>query len=207
VGGLAGETAQQSFGGGGAGPDRGRVLDHQIVVVLDDLGTDRTGQRWAEQRVGEAVGVAGQVQLHRVDLLEAGDQVEVQQPGDAETNETGSMRIHKVGLQLHVGAVPHGALDHRVDLGGRAGQQLTRDGHRADGVDHPVDQNASFGPFVPRVPLREDVLIEGGKWVESEATAVVPSPHSQVCRAAKVALAMTRATSQAPATDKNLRRA
>ena len=31
------------------------------------------------------------------------------------------------------------------------------------------------------------------KWVESDATAVVPSPHSAAWRAAKVALAMTRA--------------
>lgn len=34
------------------------------------------------------------------------------------------------------------------------------------------------------------------KWVESDATAVVPSPHSQDWRAAKVALAITRATSR-----------
>ena len=32
------------------------------------------------------------------------------------------------------------------------------------------------------------------KWVESEATALLPSPHSQDWRAAKVALAFVRAT-------------
>jgi hypothetical protein len=31
------------------------------------------------------------------------------------------------------------------------------------------------------------------KWVESDATAVEPSPHSQAWRAANVALAITRA--------------
>lgn len=34
------------------------------------------------------------------------------------------------------------------------------------------------------------------KCVESDATAVEPSPHNQDWRAAKVALAMTRATSR-----------
>ena len=38
------------------------------------------------------------------------------------------------------------------------------------------------------------------KCVESDATAVVPSPHSAACRAAKVALAMTRAASRQAST-------
>jgi hypothetical protein len=40
------------------------------------------------------------------------------------------------------------------------------------------------------------------KWVESEATAVLPSPHSQVWRAAKVALAICAAISRAVSTDR-----
>jgi hypothetical protein len=38
------------------------------------------------------------------------------------------------------------------------------------------------------------------KCVESDATAVVPSPHRAVCLAAKVALAMIRATSRQDST-------
>jgi hypothetical protein len=38
------------------------------------------------------------------------------------------------------------------------------------------------------------------KWVEPEATAVLPSPHNQRWRAAKVALAITRAICRAPST-------
>ena len=38
------------------------------------------------------------------------------------------------------------------------------------------------------------------KCVESEATAVVPSPHNALCRAANVAFAMIRATSRQAST-------
>src|SRR5438309_1869759 len=65
-----------------------------------------------------------------VDLLEPGDQVEFQQPGDAEPDERGAVGIDVVGLDAHAGAVPHRALDHGVHLGGRALQELAVNRHR-----------------------------------------------------------------------------
>jgi len=41
----AGEPAQDGLGGGGAGPDRGGVLDHLVVLLGDDVPADRAGQR------------------------------------------------------------------------------------------------------------------------------------------------------------------
>jgi hypothetical protein len=64
-----------------------------------------------------------EVQLHLVDLFEPGDQVEAQQPGDAEPDEAGAVGIDSVGLQAHLGAVPHRALDHGVDLRGPGTRQ------------------------------------------------------------------------------------
>src|SRR6266511_1921139 len=47
-----------------------------------------------------------------------------------------------VALDLHRGAVPHRALDHRGDLGRRTGQQLRMDGHRLP-FNVPVDEHAA----------------------------------------------------------------
>jgi hypothetical protein len=58
VGGLGGEPAQQRLGGGGAQPDRGRVLHHQVVVVLDDVPAHWPGQRRGEHGVGVLAAAA-----------------------------------------------------------------------------------------------------------------------------------------------------
>jgi hypothetical protein len=163
VGDVFGEPAQDRLCAGGPQPDRGRVLDHRVVLRLDDVPADRPGQRGLQQRVGASVALPGQVQLHLVDLLEPGDQVEVQQPGDAEPDERGAVGIDVVGLDAHVGAVPHRALDHGVHLGGRALQELAVNRHRPGGVDCPVDRDAPFCPAVAGVPFGEDVLVEGRK--------------------------------------------
>jgi hypothetical protein len=44
------------------------------------------------------------------------NQVEAQQPGDTEADVAGAVRVDVVGLDLHVGAVPHRTFDHRVHL-------------------------------------------------------------------------------------------
>jgi hypothetical protein len=88
-------------------------IRHQVVVVLDDVPADRAGQRRRERGVGVLVAAARHAQLHRGDLLEPGDQVEVQQPGDAEPDEAGAVGVDGVLLDLHVRAVPHRPLDHR----------------------------------------------------------------------------------------------
>src|SRR6266536_6440686 len=49
--------------------------------------------------------------------------------------------VDVVGLHVHGGAVAHGALDHRGDLGRRAVEELGVDGHRFS-LDVPVDQHA-----------------------------------------------------------------
>ena len=92
-------------------------------LLLDEVPADRAGQRRGQLRVG--VGFAGDrpVQPHLVDLLDPGQQVEAQQPGDAEPDLGLAMGVDVVALDVHGGAVPHRALDHRGDLG-RGGPQV-----------------------------------------------------------------------------------
>ena len=80
--------------------------------------------------------------------------------------------------------------------------------HRPAALNRPVDRST------PRLPPRyrecHSVKMFWSKavtWVESLATAVVPSPHSHIWRAAKVALAIARAASRQAGTVKYRRRA
>jgi len=84
VGGGAGEPGQQRLGGGGAVLDRGGIPDDLVVAGVDQVPADRPGQRRAQPRPGAGVVGGGPVQLDLVDLLDARQQVDVQQPGDAE---------------------------------------------------------------------------------------------------------------------------
>lgn len=68
-----------------------------------------------------------------------------------------AVRVNVIGFHGHVGAVVDRAVDHRVDLRGRAVQQLRVDHHRAL-LDVPVDQYAAT--TVTGMPLGEHVLIE-----------------------------------------------
>ena len=65
-------------------------------------------------------------------------------PWDAEPDEAGAVGVDEVLLDLHAGAVPHRPLDHRVDLGGGAADQLAVHGHRPGHVDRPVDQDTAL---------------------------------------------------------------
>lgn len=89
MGDIAGEPPQDRLGRGGSQPDRRRILDHRIELLADQIPSDRTGQRRLQQRVRLTGAFVGQVQLHVVDLLESGDEVEPEQPGDAEPDERG----------------------------------------------------------------------------------------------------------------------
>jgi hypothetical protein len=122
------------------------------------MPADRAGQRRGEPRVGVRVASHGPVQLDLVDRLDARQQVEVQQPGDAEPDLRLAMAVCVVVLDIHGGAVPHGALDHRGDLGGGAVDQLGVDGQRLL-LHVPVDEHPSAA--VARVPLGEQVLVVG----------------------------------------------
>jgi len=53
-----------------------------------------------------------------------GQQLEAEQLGEGEAHEAGAVGVGVVGLDLGVGAVPQQALDHRGDLGRRAGLEL-----------------------------------------------------------------------------------
>jgi hypothetical protein len=86
----------------------GGVLHHQVVVVLDQVPTDRVGQGGPQPRVGVQAARLGQVQLATVDLLDPWQQVEAQEPGDSEPDERLAVGVDIVGFDLHVGAVPHG---------------------------------------------------------------------------------------------------
>ena len=68
------------------------------------------------------------------------------------------MRVGVVGLDVHGGAVPHRALDHRGDLGGGAVDQLGVDGQGLL-LHVPVDEHPAAA--VARVPLGEQVLVVG----------------------------------------------
>lgn len=57
VGSVAGESAQDCLGRRSPRTDRGRILDHLVVLLGDEFPADRAGQRRAELRVG--VRVAG----------------------------------------------------------------------------------------------------------------------------------------------------
>ena len=86
VGRGAGEAAQDRLGRSGALTDRGGVLDHLVVVLLDQVPADRAGQRRGQERVGVGLPSDQTVQADLVDLLDPGEQVEPQQSGDAEAD-------------------------------------------------------------------------------------------------------------------------
>ena len=81
-----GEAAQDRLSARGAGPDRGRVLDHLVVLLGDDVPPDRPRQRRRQPRV--RVGFAGgrAVEPDLVDPLDPREQVEAEEPGDAEAD-------------------------------------------------------------------------------------------------------------------------
>ena len=95
-----------------------------------------------------------------VDPLDARQQLEAEQPGDAEADLGLTVAVGVVRLDLHRGAVPHCPFDHRGDLGGGAGDQLRVDRHGL-AFDVPVDEHAAAA--VARVPLGEDVLVVGAE--------------------------------------------
>jgi len=68
-----------------------------------------------------------------------------------------TLGVDVVAFDLHGGAVPDRAVDHRGDFGCGAGDQLRVDGHRF-AFDVPVDEHAAAA--VAGVPFGEDVLIE-----------------------------------------------
>jgi hypothetical protein len=69
------------------------------------------------------------VQPGLVDPLDPGQQVEAEQPCDAEPDFGLAMRICVAGVDLYRGAVPHDALDHRGEPVDGLTVALGVDGH------------------------------------------------------------------------------
>ncbi len=109
---------------------RGGVLDHLVVLLLDQLPADRPRQRSAERRPARR-GVGGAVQADAADVLQAGQQLEVEQLGEREPDHRGAMGVDVLGLDLGVRAVPQKALDYRRDLGRRTALELGVDAERS----------------------------------------------------------------------------
>jgi hypothetical protein len=78
------EPAQDGLGGGGADPDRGRILDHLVVLFGDPVPPDGAGHRRFQVRPQVGFAGGGAVELRLVDPFDAGQQVEPQQLRDAE---------------------------------------------------------------------------------------------------------------------------
>ena len=53
-------------------------------LLIDQIPPDRACKGRGQQRVAVDAALVGQVELHVVDLFEAGDQVESEQPGGAD---------------------------------------------------------------------------------------------------------------------------
>src|SRR5262249_12049422 len=87
-----------------------------VVAGVDQVPADRPGQRRAQPWPGAWVAGGGPVQLDLVDLLDAGQQVDVEQPGDSEPDFGLAVAVDIVAFHGHRGAVPDGALDHGGDL-------------------------------------------------------------------------------------------
>ena len=102
----------------------------------------------------------GPVEPRCADVLQPRQQREAEQVGEGEPDLGRAVGVDVVGLDRHVGAVPQHALDHRRDLGGRAGLELGVDAQPAR-LDVPVDHHA--GAAVAGVPLGHQVRLPGAE--------------------------------------------
>ena len=161
MGGYAGEPGQDRLGGCGSVLDRGGVLDHLVVVLVDQVPSDRAVQCRGQAR--EPVRRAGRPRAEQprgVDPFDPGQQVDAQQPGDAEPDLGLAVGVRVVPGQVHRRAVPHRALDHGGDLGGGGFEHLGVHDHVLL-LHVPVHQNPAAA--VAGVPLGEQVLVPGPK--------------------------------------------
>jgi len=139
-------------------PDGGGVLDHLVVVLRDQVPSDRSSQRRGQPWVSIRGASGRTVQADPVELLDPRQQVEPEQPGDPEADLGLTVGVDVVALHGHGGAVPDGALDHGVYFRGRGPQALGVH-HHGPALDVPVDQDPAAA--VAGVPLGEDVLVPG----------------------------------------------
>ena len=86
--------------------DRGGVLDHLVVVLLDQVPPDRPSQRRRQPRVRLRLAGRWAIEADLVDLFDPRQEVEAEQPGDAEPDLGLAVGVDVVALNLHRGAVP-----------------------------------------------------------------------------------------------------
>ena len=115
----AGEPAQDLVSLCGAQPQRGRVSDHVVVLLGDQFPADRPGQRTGQLGQFACHRGVGQVEPGCADVLQPGQQLVAEQPGEGEPDHRGAVGVDVVGLDRHLGAVVEQPLHHRGDLGGR----------------------------------------------------------------------------------------
>ena len=172
LGAAAGEAPQHLLGLRGAQPQGGGVLDHLVVLLRDQLPADRPGQRGAERRPAGR-GVVRAVQADAADVLQPGQQAEVEQLGEREPDDGGAVGVDVVRLDLGVRAVPQQALDHRRDLGRRTGLELGVDADVLP-LDVPVDHHAVAA--VAGVVLGHEVARTRSRTSSSPTRTPCPAP-------------------------------
>src|SRR3954451_17250312 len=155
---CAGGAAQDIRGGCGAEPERGRVLDHLVVLPADQLPVDRPRQHRLQGRVGVGFAHGRTIEPLRVNALEPRQQLKAKQAAEGKGNIALAMAVDIGFLDCHFGAVPQHPLDHGGDLGGGGGLQLRIDAGAAP-LDVPVDHDAAAA--VADVPLGHQVLVPG----------------------------------------------
>src|SRR6266700_2884615 len=111
-----GETAQNRLCLRCAQAHRCGELDHQIIVLPDQLPVDRARQH--ELKVGVRVRFPcfWTVEFLSTNILEPWHQLETQQVAEAKSDFVLSMSIHKLLFDLHLGTMPQDTLDHRCYL-------------------------------------------------------------------------------------------
>lgn len=69
LGAAAGETPQDLIGLGGAEPEGGGVLDDLVVLLLDQLPADGTGEHGFKLRSEVASAGVGRIEAYGADVL------------------------------------------------------------------------------------------------------------------------------------------
>src|SRR5579862_2282783 len=121
---CAQKPAQDGLRLGSAQTHSCRVLDHQIIVLFDDLPVDWACQHWLEMRVGIGFPSFRAIEFLSADILEPWHELETQKMAESKGNFVLSMRIYKLLFDLHLGTMPQDACDHCRNLRRGTGFEL-----------------------------------------------------------------------------------
>src|SRR3546814_3226783 len=118
---------------------RGCIFDHRVILLIDLIPGDRTGEDRLQVGKPRSHADSGKSKLLASDRFQAGCKLKSEKPAKCKANRALAMTINILSLDFHVGAMAQHALDHGGDLGGRAALELGIDACRAS-FDMPVDQ-------------------------------------------------------------------